>query len=346
MHRASLGTLASAALVLLPLSLPAAHSATAPSQPYRVLSRMPMPGDGGWDYLTFDAAHRHLYVSHQDRVLVVDVDRHKLLGTIEGTPGAHGIAIDPERGRGFTSNGRADSVTVFDLASLKTLATVKGTGANPDAILYDPASHHVFTFNGKGHSASVIDPSGPIVKATIPLPGKPEFAVSDEAGHVFANIEDKSELVRLDSLHDKVTAVWNLSPCTSPSGLAIDRKHHRLFAVCENRTMAIVSTDSGKVVATVPIGEGPDAVAFDPDTAVAYSSNGQSGTITAVHEDDPGHYSVVATIPTQVSARTLALDPLHGRLYLSAATWAKESQAGMRRTVVPGSFSLLTVGKP
>ncbi len=311
-----------------------------------MLSTLPLGGAGGWDYLSFDAAHRHLFVSRGDRVLVIDVDHHKQIATIANTPGVHGIALAPDLHRGFISNGKAASVTEFDLSTLKTVATITGTGEKPDAILYDPASHHVFTFNGKSHSASVIDPARAAVIATIALPGKPEFAVADGVGHVYVNIEDKSELAQIDPASNKVLHLWPLAPCESPSGLAIDVRHHRLFSVCDNQHMAVTDATDGHQVASVPIGDGPDAVAFDPAESMIYSSNGESGTITAVKQDDPDHYRVTATIPTRVSARTLALDPKLHRLYLSAARLGKTRRANGRPTVEPDSFGVLTVGRP
>ena len=333
---------------VLLLALPVAdHAATAlPMPPPRVLSTLPLGGAGGWDYLTFDAAHRRLFVSRSDRVLVVDVDQHKQIGTIANTPGVHGVALASELNRGFTSNGRNASVTEFDLRTLKTVASINGTGLNPDAILYDQPSHHVLTFNGKSHSASVIDPVKDAVIATINLPGNPEFAVSDGAGHVYVNIEDKSELVELDTAKSEVLHVWPLSPCRSPSGLAIDVRHQRLFSVCDHRVMAVTDAVDGHIVASVPIGDGPDGVVFDPVQSMIYSSNGESGTITAVHEDDPDHYRTSATIPTRISARTEALDPKLHRLYLSAARLGTTRQRNGRPTVEPDSFGIITVGRP
>jgi len=337
----------SKALVSALLVLGASHAMAAP-QPsdYRVLSQLKLGGPDGWDYLSFDAQRRHLFVSRGDRVEVVGVDQNKQVGTIPGTQGVHGIAIDQAAHRGYTSNGKNASVTVFDLDSLKVVGTITGTGEKPDAILYDAVSKQLLTFNGKGHSVSVIDPVRQAVVATIPLAGKPEFAASDEAGHVYVNIEDRAELVKLDSRANKVVASWPLGTCQSPSGLAIDNKQHRLFAVCDNQQMAVVNADTGKVVASVPIGEGPDAVVFDEGTGMAFSSNGESGNITAVHQDDADHYSVVATIPTQPSARTLALDPKLHRLYLSAAKLAAPAAEGHHPAVEPDSFTVLTVGRP
>ena len=333
-----------AALLVL-AAVPQAPAAAVPP-PARLLSRLALGGPGGWDYLAFDAPSRHLFVSRGDRVLVIDVDAGRQIGTIAGTAGVHGIALADDLHRGFVSDGRSASVTVFDLASLKTVATITGTGQNPDAILYDSASHHVLTFNGRSASASVIDPAKQAVIGSIALPGKPEFAVADGAGHVYVNIEDKSELVQLDSIHGKVLQVWSLAPCESPTGLALDNAHHRLFAVCDNRTMAVLDAADGHHVADVPIGEGPDGVVFDAAEAMIYSANGESGTLTAVHEDDPDHYRVTATIPTQVSARTLTLDPKLHRLYLSAARLGATRQANGRRTIEPDSFAVLTVGRP
>lgn len=335
------------ATTLAALATGSIHAAEAShASDYRVLSQLKLGGAGGWDYLSFDAQRRHLFVSRGDRIEVVDVDANKRIGTIPGTPGVHGIAIDQPEHRGYASNGQNASVTVFDLDSLKTVATVVGTGEKPDAILFDPASKHVITFNGKGHSFSVIDPASNQVVATVALPGKPEFAVADEAGHVFVNIEDRAELARIDSMANKVMANWKLSGCQSPSGLAIDHAHHRLFSVCDNQQMAVTDALSGKQVATVTIGDGPDAVVFDEGTATVYSSNGESGDITAVHEDDSDHYRIVQTIPTQPSARTLALDPKLHRLYLSAARLAVPAMEGHHPAVEPDSFTVLTVGRP
>lgn len=343
MQRLLHSLLPAALLLALPI---ASHAAKAMSMPApRVLSTLPLGGAGGWDYLTFDAAHRHLFVSRGDRVLVIAVDQHQQIGTIADTAGVHGIALAPGLGRGFTSNGNAASVTEFDLTTLRTVATIAGTGKNPDAIVYDSASKHVLTFNGHSDSASVIDPAKGAVVATIALPGKPEFAVSDGDGHVYANIEDKSELIQIDTANNQVLHVWPLAPCRSPSGLAIDIHHQRLFSVCDNRLMVVTDATNGHQVATMTIGQGPDAVVFDAAEAMIYSSNGQSGTITAVHEDDADHYRVSATIPTQVSARTEALDPKLHRLYLSAARLGTTRQPNGRPTIEPGSFSMLTVGR-
>lgn len=331
-------------LALLLTPLVPAHAGGA--APLKVIDRWPLGGPGGWDYLSVDAPHRHLFVSRGDRVVVVDLASGKPVGTITGTAGVHGVAVAEDLGQGFTSNGASASVTVFDLATLKPLGSIAGTGQNPDAILYDSASHHVFTFNGRSASASVIDPAKRAVIATIALPGKPEFAQADGAGHVYVNIEDKAELVELDARSNAVLHTWSLAPCESPSGLALDNAHHRLFSVCDNRIMAVTDANTGKQVATVAIGEGPDAAAFDPATGTAYSSNGRSGTITVVHEDDADHYTVAATIRTQKSARTMTVDPQTHRLYLSAATAGTKKNARGWPEMLPDSFTVLVVGQP
>lgn len=331
------------ALLLAGVLAPAFAAGTGPAKPLHVVDRLALGGPGGWDYLAVDAARHHLFVSRGDRVMVVDMTTGKLAGTIPGTEGVHGIAFDPARREGFTSDGRAAAVTVFDLDTLKVLATIRGTGENPDAIAFDPASGHVFTLNGHSHSASVIDPAKRAVVATIALPGKPEFAVADGKGHLYVNIEDKSELAEIDTASDTLLRAWSLAPCESPSGLAFDAAHRRAFSVCDNRVMAVSDVDKGAVVTTVPIGEGPDAAAFDPSTGTVYSSNGESGTLTVVHQVDADHYSVAATVPTQKSARTMALDPTTQRIYLSAATLGSQRNARGWPMAEPGSFVVLEV---
>jgi YVTN family beta-propeller protein len=326
---------------LLPCVAEAASSATVPT----VIQRLPLGGSGGWDYLSFDSQRQHLFVSRGDRVLVIDTKQMRQVGSIDNTSGVHGIAIAQDLKRGFVSDGLTASVTVFDLDSLKTVATIGGTGEKPDAIVYEPSTHHVWTFNGKSNNASVIDPATMRVIDTVALPGKPEFAVTDADGHIFVNIEDKSELVQIDAGRRKVVQTWPLAPCESPSGLAIDVAHRRLFSVCDNEKMAVTDSATGHQVAAVPIGSGPDAVVFDAGDAMIYSSNGESGTITAVHEDDSDHFTVAATVPTQPSARTLALDSQQHRLYLSAATLSKDQPAGQRPSMLPGSFTVLVVGR-
>lgn len=326
------------------VAAPATAADAAPS--LAVIHRLQLGGSGGWDYLRFDAQRRHLFVSRGDRVLVIDVDHDKQIGTIPHTDGVHGIAIAQDLHHGFISDGKANSVTMFDLDTFKTLGTIAVTGKKPDAIVYDSASHHILTFNGKSNNASVIDPAKQAVIATIALPGKPEFAVADGKGHIYVNIESTSQLAEIDSHADKVLHVWPLSPCKSPSGLAMDVAHGRLFSVCDNRVMTVLDARTGHRVATLPIGDGPDAATFDPSQGLIYSSNGESGTLTVVHEDDPNHYRVIANVPTQMSARTQALDPEKHRIYLSAAKLSEKKDARGHRQALPDTFAILTVGKP
>src|SRR4051812_47510369 len=253
---------------------------------WHVSRHIAIGGTGGWDYVSIDAAARRAYVSHGDRVEVVDVDAGKVVGLIPDTLGVHGIAIDHDGGRGFISSGRVGMMSIFDLKTLNRINDVKTTGDNPDAIMFEPSTKHVFTFNGRGKNASVFDTRGKVV-ATIALGGKPEFGVSDGHGKVFVNIEDTSELAVIDAKTNTVSARWKLAPCESPSGLAIDRKHHRLFTVCENEMMAVVDATNGHVVTTVPTGKGTDAAGFDDEKQLAFASNGQSGTLTVVHESSP-----------------------------------------------------------
>src|SRR5277367_3494354 len=241
---------------------------------YHVIKTYKLGGDGGWDYLNLDSSSRRLYISRATHVIVIDADSGKPVGDIPDTPGVHGIALAPEVGRGFVSNGREGTVSIFDLKTLETIGKVKA-GDNPDAILYDPSSKRVFTFNGRSQDSTAIDAASGTVLGTIKLEGKPEFAVSDAKGEIFVNIEDKSQIDAIDPRKLEVKARWPLAPCEEPSGLAIDRKNRRLFAGCDNKMMAVVDADSGKVIATPAIGEGVDATAFDEGTGLAFASCGE-----------------------------------------------------------------------
>jgi DNA-binding beta-propeller fold protein YncE len=315
---------------------------------YHLLKKIPLGGEGGWDYLTFDPDSRRLYISRATHVIVIDPASGKVVGDIPDTAGVHGIALAPKLGRGFTSNGRADTVTIFDLKTLASVGQVK-TGQNPDAIVYDPASERVFAMNGRSADATAIDAVTGMVAGTVPLGGKPEFAVADERGHIYVNIEDKSELVVLDPRKLAVEARWPLAPCQEPTGLAIDLEHRRLFAGCSNKLMAVVDAESGKVITTLPIGSGVDATAFDPGLQYAYASNGE-GTLTVVHEDSPDKFTVLENVPTQRGARTMALDPRTHQVYLVTADFAPTppavpGQPRPRPAVLPNSFVVLAVGK-
>jgi DNA-binding beta-propeller fold protein YncE len=311
---------------------------------YHLAKKVALGGEGGWDYLAFDSRGRRVFISRATHTLVVDADGKKV-GDIPNTQGVHGIALAPEFNHGFTSNGRANSVTLFELDSLKTIREVPVNGENPDAIVYDPSSHRVFTLNGRSHDATAIDAKSGEVVGHIPLAGKPEFAQADGAGHVYVNIEDKSELSEIDSNALKVLNTWPLAPCQEPSGLAIDVAHRRLFSGCNNRMMAVVDADSGKVVTTVPIGDGVDANAFDPGTGFAFASCGE-GTLTVAHEDSPDKFSVVENVPTQKGARTMALDPKTHTVYLVTAGFgpppaATPDNPHPRPAILPDSFTLL-----
>ena len=315
---------------------------------YHLLKQYKLGGEGGWDYLTIDAAARRLYISHATHVLVVDADTGAIVGDIPDTPGVHGIAIVEDAGKGYVSNGRASTVTVFDLKTLKSLKQIP-VGKNPDAIIYDAASKRVFTMNGASSDATAIDVKTDTVTGTLALGGRPEFAVTDEQGHIFVNLEDKSAVVEFNSRKLAVEAKWPIAPVEEPSGLAFDRKHHRLFAVGSNKMMAVVNADTGKVVTTLPIGSGVDAAAFDPETGLIFSSNGD-GTLTIMHEDSPDKYSVVENIATQRGARTMTLDPKTHQVYLVTAEFGPTpaptpERPRPRPSIVPGSFILLVIGK-
>ena len=317
------------------------------AQSYKIAGKIPVEGDGSWDYLTSDAATGRLFVSHGNVVNVVDAKSGKLLHTITDTKGVHGIALAPDLNKGFISNGRDSSVTVFDLTTYNVLALVYVTGKNPDAILYDPFSKKMFAFNGRTSNVTVIDAKNNQVVSTIALDGKPEFAVTNESGRVFVNIEDKNKITVINSTTLKVEENWPIAPGESPSGLALDNITHRLFAICDNKMMVVVNAENGKVVTTVPIGDGPDAAGFDPGLNRAYSSNGD-GTLTVVKEETPDKFSVLENVPTKKGARTMALDTKTHHIYLSAADYGDKPQATKenprpRPTIKPGSFIILDV---
>lgn len=314
---------------------------------YHITATYKVGGEGGWDYLTADADARRVYISRGTHVMVLDADSGKSVGDIADTQGVHGIALAPELGRGFTSNGREGTVSIFDLKTLATSSKVK-VGDNPDAILYDPATKRVFTFNGRSQDSTAVDGASGKVLGTIKLDGKPEFAASDAKGMIFVNIEDKSELVAIDPNKLEVKAKWPLAPCTEPSGLSIDRKNHRLFVGCDNKMMAVVDADNGKVLATPPIGEGVDATTFDPGTGLAFASCGE-GVLTVVKEDSPGKFSA-ENVPTERGARTLALDGKTHNVFVVTADFGPPPAATAdnphpRRSIVPDTFRVLVLGR-
>jgi YVTN family beta-propeller protein len=315
----------------------------------QVLQRWKLGGAGRWDYLTLDAAGERLFVSRATRVDVISTESGKVIGTIPNTMGVHGIALAEDLKRGYASNGKADSVTVFDLKTFAVIQEVKIAGHNPDAILYEPVGKHVFTFNGKSKDVTVLDASSLAVVATIAVPDKPEFAVDDGNGHIYVNIESEpGQMTVIDSRKLTVARTFPLPGCASPSGLAIDNAHHRLFSVCDGKTMAVTDAESGKQVARVPVGEGPDAAAFDAKRGLAFSSNGE-GTLTVVRQESPDRYSVQSTVPTQRGARTMALDPVNGKVYLVSADFqptaaATAEQPHPRPEPTADSFTVLVVG--
>jgi len=347
-------------LVLSPMLLlvtAAWAGAQAPASVPSTVRKIALGGEGGWDYLTADSAAKRLYISRGDRVVVVDTEAEKAVGEVADTPGVHGIAVVPDLGRGFTSNGGDSTVTAFDLKTLKATGKVK-VGGRPDAIMFDAASNRVFTFNHGSRDATAVDPASVTVAGTVALEGVPEAAVADGRGHVFVNIMDKNEVVEFDARGLRVVNRWSLAPGERPTGLALDREHRRLFSVCSgSQTMVVLDADSGHVVAKLPIGRGADGCSFDPERGLAYSSNGGDGTVTVVREEEPGRFGVAATIPTQQGARTMTLDPKTHRLYLSAASYAPtpagkaetktapaKKGGGRRRNMVPGSFVIVVVG--
>jgi YVTN family beta-propeller protein len=322
----------------------------APAAPQlEVLQHWKLGGAGGWDYLTLDAKGR-LFISRATRVDVVNIESGKIMGTIADTPCEHGIALADSLNRGFTSNGRANTVTAFELDTLKIIQEAKVSGRNPDAILYEPAGKHVFTFNGASKDATVLDAGSLAVIATIPMPDKPEFAVEDGRGQIFVNIEsDPGQMVVIDSQKLTVKSTWPLPGCNSPSGLAIDSARRRLFSVCDGKVMAVTDATNGKQVALVPIGEHPDAAAYDKKRGVVYSSNGE-GSLSVIHQDSANHYSLVETVPTQRGARTMALDAVSGKVYLVTADFgpapaATPEQPHPRPAPIADSFVVLVVGK-
>ena len=349
------------ASVLLSLALvgqPAAEqkpkaSSPAKSVKFSVLRSLKAGGEGGWDYVALDSKGARIYVPRSTRVMVLDLDGN-VKGEIPNTPGVHGVAFARELDRGFTSNGRANTMTVFKLSTLEVVKEVKTTGENPDAILYDPATRQVFTFNGRGKNATVFNADTLEVTATIPMGGKPEFAACDGKGRVFVNVEDTHELLAIDAHARTVTSRWSLKPLEEPTGLALDAAHQVLFAVGGNKLMAVVDAENGRVLQTLPIGEGCDGAAFDPATGFVYASNGE-GTLTVVRSDGPKHYAVAATLPTHKGARTLVVDEQTHLIYLPTADFgpAPEAKAGQpvqpvqrsRPPMLPGTFQLVVVGE-
>jgi DNA-binding beta-propeller fold protein YncE len=333
-----------AILIALGLLCCAAPSGAA----YHPLKSVVLGGEGGWDLLTVDAEARRLYIPRSSHILVVDADSCKIVGDILDTPGVHGVAVAQDLGRGFSSNGGDSSATIFDLKDLKPLGKVR-TGIKPDAIIYDPASRRVFTMNAGSRDATAIDAVLGKVAGTVTLGGRPELAAVDGKGRLYVNLEDSSAVAVVDTRALKVVAHWSLAPGVGPTGLALDREHQLLFAVCGNQLMVVMSAVDGKVVTTLPIGNGVDGVAFDPEKGLAFSSNGE-GSLTVVKEEAPDRLRVLDTVSTQTGARTLALDERTHRLFLVTAEFGSAPEPTAehphpRRPAVPGSFVLLVLGE-
>ncbi len=317
--------------------------------PYHFIAKIDVGGEGGWDYASVDSEARRLYVTHGTKIVVIDLDKNAVVGEIADTTGVHGFAIAPELGLGFSSNGMENKVSIVDLKTLQTKSKVD-TAANPDAILYEPGRKEVYAFNGRGKSATVFEAVSGKVVATIPLPGKPEFAQVDvKAGRIYNNIEDKDEVAVIDTKTHSVVATWPIAPGEGASGMAIDLETHRLFLGAE-KMMVMMDSTSGKVAATVPIGPGVDANSFDPESNLAFASCGEDGTVTIAHEDSPDNLTVVQVLPTARGARTMVLDPKTHRIYLAAVDYetpAAQAGAGQKRPrpkMVPGSFRVLVYG--
>lgn len=315
--------------------------------PFHVAQEWKIGGDGGWDYMAVDPQSKLLYITRGNHVIVVDTSAGKQVADITGLHGTHGVVFSSDGVHGYITDGGANQVAEFNRQT-NTIEKTIPAGTGPDGAVFDPFTKTVWAFNGRSHDATVIDTATNTVVATVALPGKPEFPVSDGAGFVYDNIEDKGEIVKLDARAHTVVATW--PACDSPSGLAIDIPHHRLFAVCDGGKMAVVDTESGKVVATPAIGDGPDAAGFSAGDHYAFSSNGQTGTLTVVREDDPDHYTVVQDLATKRGARTMAVDPDGSHVYTVTAEFGPRpaptaDNPRPRPTMVPGSFEVIVAGK-
>jgi YVTN family beta-propeller protein len=324
-----------------------AHSQAAAQQPYSVLTKWTIGGEGGWDYLAADPGAHRLYITHATRVEVLDADTGKSVGTLTGFKGLHGIAFDGTGKFGYVTDGGANEVVVFDRSTLAKVAEIPA-GTNPDGVVFEPATKTIWAFNGRSKDVTVIDTVHRTVLATLSLPGKPEFPAADGSGTLFVNIEDKNEIVRLDAAAKKQTAVWPLEGCDSPSGLAIDVAGHRLFSVCDGKKMAITDSRTGKSLATPSIGDGPDATRYDAVHNLAFSSNGD-GTLTIIDASKPD-YPVLETVATQRGARTMAYDSANDRAYVVTAQLGSRPAATPenprpRPAVIPGSFTVIVVGR-
>ena len=320
-----------------------------PAKSYRVLQKIPIPGDGGYDYLYLDDSAKRLYVSHGTEVAVLDATSGAMVGTIAGLAGVHGISVVPGIGKGFITNGKSGMVTVFDPKTLKSTGEIKSTGKNPDALIYDPSSRRLFVFNHSSGQVTAIYPATNVVTATIDVGGALEFARADGQGSVWVNVEDRSEIARIDSRKMAIAGRFPLAPCAEPTGLALDTKNSRLFVGCGNNMMAVVNASSGKVITTLTIGPGVDGTDFDATTGDVFNACGKDGTLSVIHQDAADKYHVVQNLRTQLRARTLAVDSTSHRAFLSAAQFGdtpapSPADPKPRPPTLPGTFVVLVVG--
>ena len=319
----------------------AATAALAGPSGYRLVQTVGLGGDTFWDCITYDAANHHVFLTHGTHVLVVDTKLYQIVGNIPDTPGVHGVAIAGDKG--FITAGGSNSVITFDAVTLKTTGSI-AVGTRPDGILYEPVTKRIFTFNAGSKDSTVIDAVSGAVLATIPLGGKPEFAVTDGKGHIYDNIEDTSEIVEIDPKTMTVVKRWPLAPCTEPSGLAIDAAHNRLFAACDNEMMAALNTKTGAVVATVPTGKGADGAGFDPASGDVLIPNGE-GKLSVIREDTPDRYTLIENVPTAFGARTMDFDPVGRRVFTVTADLTPDPGKHPPYKMAPGSFRLLVYGR-
>ncbi len=325
------------------LTLASAAALLAQSSPtYRITHKYVLGGEGSWDYVVPDPPSHRVYIARQTRLMVVDQDTGKLLGEVTGINGAHGTAIAANVGRGFATSGNDKSIVIFDLKTFKTLGSIPAA-EDADAILFDPPSNRVFSLNGDAHSSTVIDVGKDALVTNISLGGKPEYGVSAGDGKVYANLTDTSEVVEIDAESATVTRRWSTAPCKQPVAMAIDKVHHRLFSGCRSGVMAISDYQSGKVVATLPIGTGTDGAGYDPASADAFASNAD-GTLTIIHQDSPDKYHVAQTVTTPIGSRNMGLDPTNHRIFVVSAEFGPAPATGRGRgPVLPGTFTLMTI---
>jgi len=328
---------------LVALSLSALAMATPAAGAYRLLQTIPVTGDEGWDHPTVDSADRRLYVTHGTHVAVIDIDSGQLVGKIDNTPGVHFTVIDPELDRGFISVGKAARLTIFNTKTLATIGEVKSTGENPGPTVFDPATKRVFTFNLNSHNATVVDSKNGKVVGAFDLGGKPELAGTDANGNIFVNLVQKNVVLQIDARKMRAGQTWSVAPCEGPRTMAIDQKNARLFVGCSNRRMAILDSSNGRAVSSVPIGPGPDDSAYDPETRLIYTSNGD-GTVSVIQQESPDSYSLLETVKTAPGARNMALDQKTKRIFLPLSDRGLQSPTSPRGAFIPGTFRVLVLG--